>query len=109
MIINRLTKSAHFLIIKKIYTTDKLARLYINKIVCLYRVLKSIVFDRGATFTSVFWQELHKPLGTRLNFSMTFHPQTDGQSKRTIQIVEDMLRMCIDRLWWSMGFALAFD
>ena len=55
----------------------------------------SIVSDRGATFTSVFWKELYKVLGTRLDFNATFHPQTDGQSERTIQTLEDMLRMCV--------------
>ena len=55
----------------------------------------SIVSDRGSTFTSVFWQELHKALGIRLDFSTAFHPQTDGQSERTIQTLEDMLRMCV--------------
>ena len=54
----------------------------------------SIVSDRGASFTSVFWQEL-QAMGTRLDFSTTFHPQIDGQSERTIQTLEDMLRMCV--------------
>ena len=74
VIVDKLIKSAHFLPIKKTYTTDKLARLYINRIVCLHGVRESIVSDRGATFTSVFWQELHKALGTRLDFSKTFYP-----------------------------------
>ena len=79
----------------------------------------SIVSDRGSTFTSVFWQELHKALGTRLDFSTVFHPQTDGQSERTIQNLEDMLRMCVmdfvyasnvhDGLCWTMGLTLAID
>ena len=55
----------------------------------------SIVSDRGSTFTSVFWQELHKSMGTRLDFSTAFHPQTDGQFERTIQTLEDMLCMCM--------------
>ena len=95
VIIDRLIKTAHFMPIKKTYSTDRLARLYINRIFCLYGVLVSIVSDRGATFTLVFWQELYKALGTRLNFSTTFHPQTDGQFERTIQTLEDMLRMCV--------------
>ena len=95
VIIDRLTKTAHFLPIKKTYSTDRLIRLYVNWIVCLHEVPVSIVFDRGATFTSVFWQELHKTLGTRLDFSTAFDPQTDGQSERTIQTLEDMLWMCM--------------
>ena len=68
VIVDRLTKSAHFLPVKKTYSTDTLARLYVNRIVCLHGVPVSIVSDRGATFTLVFWQEFHKALGTRLDF-----------------------------------------
>ena len=84
VIIDKLTKTAHFLPVKKMYSTDRLARLYINQIVCLHGVPVSTVSDRGDTFTSIFWQELHKDLGTRLDFSTTFYPQTDGQSERII-------------------------
>ena len=84
VIIDRLTKTAHFLPIKKTYSTNRLERLYISQIVCLHGIPVSIVSDRGATFTSIFLQELHKALGTRLDFSIAFHPQTDGQSERTI-------------------------
>ena len=95
VIVDRPTKSAHFLSIKKMYSSDRLIRLYVNQIVYLHGVPVSIVSDRGATFTSVFWQELHKAMGTRLDFSTTFHPQTDGQLERTIQTLEDMLHMCV--------------
>ena len=95
VIVDRLTKTAHFLPIKKTYFTDRLARLYVNRIVCLHGVLLSIVSDRGTTFTLVFWRELHKAMGIRLDFSTAFHPQTDGQSERTIQTLEDMRRMCV--------------
>ena len=64
VIVDRLIKTAHFLPIKKTYSTDRLEKLYVNRIACLYGVLVSIVYDRGATFTSVFWQELHRALGT---------------------------------------------
>ena len=84
VIIDRLIKIAHFLPIKKTYSTDRLAKLYVNRIVCLHGVLVSIVSNRRATYTSVFCQELHKAMGTRLDFSTAFHPQTDGQSERTI-------------------------
>ena len=93
VMVDRLTKISHFLPIKKTYSTDRLARLYVNQIIYLRGVPMSIVSDRGATFTSVFWQELHKAMGTRLNFSTAFHPQTDGQSERTIQTFEDILWM----------------
>ena len=94
VIIDRLTKTAHFLPIKKTYSADRLARLYISRIVCLHGVPVSIVSDQRATFTSVFWQELYKALGMRLDFSTVFHPQTNGQSKRTVQTLKDMLQMC---------------
>ena len=84
VIVDRLTKTAHFLPVKKTYSTNRLARLYVNRIVYLHGVPVSIVSDREATFTSVFWQELHKALGMRLDFNTTFYPQTDGQSERTI-------------------------
>ena len=95
VIIDRLTKTAHFLLIKKTYSTNRLVRLYVNQIVYLHGVPVSIVSDKGATFTLVFWQELHKALGIRLVFSTAFHPQIDGQSERTIQTLEDMLWMCL--------------
>ena len=73
VIVDRLTKTAHFLPIKKTYSTDRLAKLYVNRIVYLHGVPVNIVSDRGATYTSVFWQELHKAMGTRLDFSTAFH------------------------------------
>ena len=59
------------------------------------KVALSIVSDRGPQFTSRFWQKLQEALGTKLDFSTAFHPQTDGQSERIIQTLEDMLRMCV--------------
>ena len=105
---DRLTKTAHFLPIKNIYSTDKLARLYVNRIVCLHGVPVSIVSDRGATSSSVYWQELHKAMGIRLDFSTAFHPQTDGQSERTIQTLEDILRICVMDFGgqWDLYFPL---
>ena len=95
VIVDKLTKTAHFLPIKKMYSIDRLARLYVNWIFYLHGVLVSIVSDRGATFTSVFWQKLHKAFGTRLDFSTAFYPQTDVHSERTIQTLEDILRICV--------------
>ena len=71
---------------------DRLVELYMKKIVRLHGVPLSIVLDIDPRFTSRFWKELQPALGTRLNFSTTFHPQTDGQSKRLIQVLKDMLR-----------------
>jgi transposase InsO family protein len=64
------------------------------RIVCLHGVPKKIVSDRGSQFTSPFWQKLHEYLDTQLNFSSAYHPQTDEETERTNQVLEDMLRAC---------------
>ena len=92
MIVDRLTKSAHFIPVRIDYSMDRLAELYVDEIVRFHGVSLSIVLDRDLRFTSRFWKELQSALGTKLNFSMAFHPQTDGQSERLIQVLEDMLR-----------------
>jgi hypothetical protein len=94
VIVDRLTKSAHFLAIKIGLSLERLAKLYANEIVRLHRVPVTIVSDRDRRFVSQFWKKLHMAMGTNLNFSTAFHPQADGQSERTIQILEDMLRAC---------------
>ncbi|GKB08078.1 putative reverse transcriptase domain-containing protein [Tanacetum coccineum] len=91
----KLTKSAHFLAIREDYSTEKLARLYTDEIVARHGVPVSIISDRDARFTSRLWQTFQKALGTRLDMSTAYHPQTDGQSERTIQTLEDMLRACV--------------
>ena len=78
---NRLTKSAHFLPVRLDYSMDWLAELYVNEIVGLHGIPISIVSDHDPWFTSRFWKELQSTLGTRLNFSTTFHPQIDGQQR----------------------------
>ncbi|GJU17380.1 putative reverse transcriptase domain-containing protein [Tanacetum coccineum] len=95
VIVDRLTKSAHFLPFREDYKMEKLARIYINEIVSRYGMPVSIIFDRDGRFTSHFWQALQKALGTRLDMSKAYHPQIDGQSERTIQTPEDMLRACV--------------
>ena len=93
VVVDRLTKSAHFLLVRTDYSLDKIAELYIKEIVRLHGIPISI--DRDPRFTSRFWGKLQEALGTRLNFSTTFHPQTDGQSTKVIQILEYMLRSCV--------------
>jgi len=95
VIVDRLTKSAHFLPIRMTLNIDQLAQLYVKEIVRLHGVPTSIVSDRDPRFISRFWKSLHVAMGTKLNFSTTYHPQTDGQSERTIQTLEDMLRACV--------------
>jgi IS30 family transposase len=94
VIVDRLTKVAHFIPLKITYSGAKLAELYMSKIVCLYGVPKKIELDRGSQFTSKFWEKLRESMDTKLNFCSAQHPQTDGQTERTNQILEDMLRAC---------------
>nr|GEZ81988.1 putative reverse transcriptase domain-containing protein [Tanacetum cinerariifolium] len=89
--VDRLTKSAHFLPMKKIDCMEKLTQLYLKEIVCRHGVPVLIISDRDSHFTSRFWRSLQEALGTNLDMSTAYHPQTDGQSKRTIQTLEDML------------------
>ena len=95
VIVDRLTKSAHFLPIKETFKMERLTRIYIQEIVRLHGVLVSIISDRDSTFTLRFWQSLLKALGTKLDMSTTYHPQKDGQSEKTIQTLEDTLRACV--------------
>ncbi|TYJ96577.1 DNA/RNA polymerases superfamily protein [Cucumis melo var. makuwa] len=98
VIVDRLTKTVRFISIKVTSTLDQLARLHVDKIVSQYGVLVSIVSDRDPSFTSKFWPSLQKTMGIGLKFSTSFHPQIDGQSERTIQTLEDMLRACVLQL-----------
>nr|GEZ06464.1 transposon Ty3-G Gag-Pol polyprotein [Tanacetum cinerariifolium] len=95
VIVDRLTKSAHFLLMKTTDSMEKLTQLYLKEIVCRHRVPISIISDRDSKFTSRFWRSLQEALGTRLDMSTAYHPKTDGQSERTIQTLENMLRACV--------------
>ncbi|WVZ75902.1 hypothetical protein U9M48_023921 [Paspalum notatum var. saurae] len=94
VVVDRLTKVAHFIPVNTTYSGARLAELYISRIVCLHGVPKKIISDRGSQFTSRFWEQLHDSLDTKLRFSTAYHPQTDGQTERTNQVLEDMLRAC---------------
>ncbi|GJR70855.1 hypothetical protein Tco_0016920 [Tanacetum coccineum] len=95
VIVDRLTKSAHFLPMRETDSTEKLTRLYMKEIVARHGIPVLIISDRDSHFTSSVWQSLHKAMGTQLDLSTAYHPQTDGQSERTIQTLEDMLRACV--------------
>ncbi|WVZ97379.1 hypothetical protein U9M48_042921 [Paspalum notatum var. saurae] len=94
VVVDQLTKVAHFIPVNTTYSGAKLAELYISRIVCLYGVPKRIISDRDSQFTSRFWEQLHNSLDTKLRFSTAYNPQTDGQTERTSQILEDILRAC---------------
>ncbi|TYH24555.1 hypothetical protein ES288_A03G101600v1 [Gossypium darwinii] len=95
VVVDRLTKSAHFILVRTNYSLDKLVELYIDEIVRLHGVPISIISDRDRRFTLRFWRKLQKALGTKLNLSTPFHRQTGSQSKRMIQVLEDMLCCCV--------------
>jgi len=95
VIVDRLTKSAHFIPIRETYSMEQLTRLYVKEIVSRHGAPISIISDRDSRFTSNFWKSLQDSFGTKLEMSTAYHPQTDGQSERTIQMLEDMLRACV--------------
>jgi hypothetical protein len=102
VIVDRLTKTAHFIAIHTIYSVQHYAELYIDQIVRLHGIPKTIIFDQRTQFVARFWEQLHECLGTKLIRSSSYHPQTDGQTERVNQIVEDMLRASIlhfDKSW----------
>nr|GEU94841.1 hypothetical protein [Tanacetum cinerariifolium] len=95
VIVDRLTKSAHFLLIRENDPLDKFTRLYLNRRVARHRIPVAIICDHDGRFTLNFWKSFQKALGTDLSMSTTYHPETDSQSERTIQTLEDMLRACV--------------
>ena len=95
VVVDILTKSAHFLPLKKSDGVDQIVVKYMDKIVRLHGIPSSIVSDRDPRFTSRFWKAFQKALGTRVNMSTAYHPQTYGQLQRTIRTLEDMLRACV--------------
>ncbi|GJZ53687.1 putative reverse transcriptase domain-containing protein [Tanacetum coccineum] len=94
VIVDRLTKSAIFTPMRETDPLDKLARMYLKEVVTRHGIPVSIICDRDPRFASNFWWSLQNALGTNLDMSTAYHPQTDGQSERTIQTLEDMLRAC---------------
>ncbi|GJW13418.1 putative reverse transcriptase domain-containing protein [Tanacetum coccineum] len=95
VIVDRLTKSAIFIPIMEIDPMEKLARMYLKEVVTRHGIPVSIICDHDPRFTSNFWRSLRKALGTNMDMSTAYHLQTDGQSERTIQTLEDMLRACV--------------
>jgi transposase InsO family protein len=109
VIVDRLTKTAHFLPVHTTYNAKKYAEIYLDQIVRLHGVPKTIISDHGAQFIARFWEQLQHALGTKLIRSSAYHPQTDGQTERVNQILEDMLRACVlqyDKNW-DKGLSLA--
>jgi hypothetical protein len=109
VVVDLLTKSVHFIAMKTTNSASELVPLYMKEVIRLHGVLKSIVSDQDSKFVSKFLESLHSALGTKLSLSVAFHPQTDGQSERTFQTLEDMLCACV-LSWkgsWEDHLALA--
>ena len=94
VIVDTLTKVAHFIAFRYGLTGEQMAMLYMVHQHRLHGIPTTIIFDRDPRFTARFWKSFHAALGTEVVFNTTHHPQTDGQSERTIQTLEDMLRAC---------------
>ena len=109
VIVDRLTKTAHFFPVHTTYSAKRYAEIYLDQIVSLHGVPKMIISDRGAQFIALFWEQLQESLGTKLIRSSSYHPQTDGQTERINQILEDMLRACAIQYGknWDKCLALA--
>jgi transposase InsO family protein len=108
VIVDKLTKIAHFIPVKTTYSGAQLEELYMSRIVCLHGVPRKIVSDRGTQFTSRFCKRLHESMDSKLNFSSAYHPQTDGQTERTNQVLEDMLRACALKYGKSWDKSLSY-
>ena len=95
VIVDRLTKSAHFISVNTRYHVGKYAKFCISQIMRLHGVPRTIILDRGPQFIAHFWEHLHKALGSKVIRSSAYHPQTSRQTERVNQILEDMLRACV--------------
>ncbi|GKC70841.1 putative reverse transcriptase domain-containing protein [Tanacetum coccineum] len=109
VIVDRLTKSAIFTPMRETDPMDKLARIYLKEVVTRHGIPVSIICDRDPRFASNFWRSLQNALGTNLDMSTAYHPQTDGQSERTIQTLEDMLRACAIDFGKGAPFEALYD
>jgi hypothetical protein len=95
VIVDRLSKSAHFLPINTNYRVQKYVEIYIARVLCLHGVLKMIISDQGSQYVTHFWEQLHAFLGTHLIHNSAYHPQMDGQTERVNKILEDIMRACV--------------
>jgi hypothetical protein len=95
VIVDRLTKSAHFITVNTRYNVQKYVEIYTAQVLCLHGDPKMIISDRGSQFVARFWEQLHVSLGTHLIHSLAYHPQMDSQTKQVNQILEDKLRTCV--------------
>jgi transposase InsO family protein len=95
VVVDTLTKSSHFIPVHTTYQALDIERVFVSDILILHGVPRRIIYDRGSLFTGWFWTSFQEDLGTQLNFSTTYHPETDEQKERTNRILEDMLCMYV--------------
>ena len=95
VVINKLSKSAHFILVKSTFKAINIVEIFMKEIFRLHGIPKMVISDRDVKFTSTFWKELFVGINTNLSCSTSYHPQTDGQTERTNQIIEDMLQMYV--------------
>ena len=95
IVVDKLSKATHFIPVKTTYKATNIDDIFLKQISWLHGMPKVIISDRDPKFTGIFWRSLFKGLNTTLNFSTTFHHQTDGQTKRVNQVLEDLLRMYV--------------
>ena len=95
VVVDQLSKDAHFIPVKSTYKAVNIADIFMKEIFSVHSVPKVIVSDRDPKFTSNFWKSLFKGLGTQLNLSTAYHPEMDGNTKISNQVLEDMLRMYV--------------
>jgi hypothetical protein len=87
VVVDKLTKVSHFILVKSTYKETNIVDIYMREIVKLHGLPRKIVFDKDPKFTSNFWKGLFKGIGTSMNFSTTYHPESDGQTKRLNQVI----------------------
>jgi len=95
VVVDKLSKATHFIPVQSTYRVVQIAHIFMQNVFKLHGLPKTIISDRDVKFTSTFWKALFTELGTQLNFNIAYHPQTDGQTERVNQVVEDMLRACV--------------
>ena len=95
VVVDKLSKASHFIHVKTTYKAANIADIFMKENFWLHGIPKVIISDRDPKFTSNFWKSLYKGLDTKLNFSIAYHPQTDGQTQMVNQVLEDMLRMYV--------------
>ena len=95
VVVDKLTKESHFISVKSTYKAEAIAKIFMREIFKLHGFPKEIISHRDTKFTSNFWKVLFADLGTKLKFSTAYHPQTDGQTKRVNQVLEDMIYMYV--------------